>query len=269
MSLIKKHKCYLIDMNGVLTDITKPIKYAKEFIDYLINNKIDFYILTNNSMKNGSDFVTELKKLGISNLTSQHFITSSTISASYLKSNHANEKIYFIGEKGLQEALEQQRLNLTQNTLEAQLVIMGLDSNISYEKMCDACIIAQKTKKFIVTNSDYKFPKDGYVVPGNGTFRLAIESVTGVKALNLGKPKSIFFQTAIEIISKEKNYQISDFAMIGDNLQTDILGANNANIDSIHVLSGVHKTKDYQNLNIYPKYTIENLKYLIGDNDEF
>lgn len=265
MELINKHKCYLIDMNGVLTDITKPVDYAIEFVNYLIENQIDFYILTNNSMKTGEDFVLELEELGIYNIKPENFITSSMVSCEYILQNHKDENIYFIGENGLKHHLTQANLNLTTNVDDAHLVLMGLDSTIDYRKLSDACIVAQKTNKFIVTNSDYKFPRDGYHVPGNGTFRLAIESVTGVKATNLGKPKRVFFETAINLILKEKNYEISDFAMIGDNLQTDIEGANNFNIDSIHVLTGVHSQQDYKQHEIYPKYTIENLSYLIKE----
>lgn len=260
-----KHKCYLIDMNGVLTDITKPIPKAIEFINYLVKNNIDFFILTNNSMKSGAEFVKELKTLGIYNIKEENFITSSMVSCEYIYQNHRNEKIYLVGENGLKNLLNENKFNLTSNAKEADLVLMGLDSQIDYNIMCDVCIVAQRTKKFIVTNSDYKFPKDGYHVPGNGTFRLAVESVTGVKALNLGKPKKIFFKTAIDLILQKSKYQLSDFAMIGDNLQTDIEGANNYNIDSIHVLTGVHNKNDYKIHNIYPTYTINDLSELIKE----
>lgn len=265
MNLKNKHKCYLIDMNGVLTDITKPVEKSIEFMNYLHENNISYYILTNNSMNHPKDFVAELEHLGIKNVKEENFITSSMVTANYLKTNHSEENIYLVGEKGLRNEVLKSNLNITTNPHDANLAVMGLDSKIDYKVMCDMCIVAQKTKKFIVTNSDYKFPKDGFVVPGNGTFRLAIESVTGVKATNLGKPKSAFFKNAIEIIQNKENFELSDFAMIGDNLQTDILGANNFNIDSIHVLTGVHNQEDYKELDIYPKYTLENLEPLFSE----
>ena len=90
---IRNYKLYLIDLDGTIYNGEKKIEYAKEFVDYLNENKIDYLFLTNNSTKQPKEVVERLKNFGIET-EKEHVFTSSDATKIYLESKDYRIKKY-------------------------------------------------------------------------------------------------------------------------------------------------------------------------------
>ena len=252
---IKKYKLYLIDLDGTIYNGEKEIKYAKDFIEYLNNNKIDYLFLTNNSTKEPKDVVKKLYDLGIQT-SEEHVYTSSEATKAYLIKKGYKD-IYIIGEKGLKETLSSFNQHLDSNNVEA--VIVGLDRELTYKKLTVATRSVLSGAELIGTNPDTLLPTAEGFIPSNGGQIKYLEHATSTAATVIGKPNRIIMESAMNLF----NYNKDDIVMVGDNYDTDIMSGINSNIDTIHVQTGVTTLDQLKEKEIQPTYTIEDLSKLI------
>lgn len=250
---MKNYKLYLIDLDGTIYNGNTPIKYAKEFIEYLKENNLDYLFITNNSTKTEEEVVDKLKNMEMKT-SSQHVYSSAIAAAEYAyKENY--KKIHVIGEGGLRKSLIKKGLDLVKQE-EADAVVVGLDKNSTYEKLTNAAFALQRGLPFIATNPDRLIPTENGMTPGNGGQVKFLEYVTGRKAVVIGKPSSIIMELAIE----KFDYKKEDIVMVGDNYDTDIKSGINIGIDTIHVQTGITSKMEVLNKEKKPTYTLENLK---------
>ncbi|WP_455938543.1 HAD-IIA family hydrolase [Gemella morbillorum] len=135
---IKKYKLYLIDLDGTIYNGEKKIKFADQFVDYLNKTKTDYLFLTNNSTKEPKDVIDKLKNLGIST-TEEHVYTSSDATKMYLLKK-GYSKVYIIGERGLKDTLGDFN---QKNNEDVEVVIVGLDRKLTYEKLTKQSILME------------------------------------------------------------------------------------------------------------------------------
>lgn len=252
---IKKYKLYLIDLDGTIYNGDKEIEYAKEFIDYLNYNKIDYLFLTNNSTKEPKEVVEKLEKFGV-NTSSEHVFTSSEATKTYLKSKKY-KTLYIIGESGLKNTLNDFTQYDNENGVEA--VIVGLDRKLTYDKLTIATRAVLAGAELVGTNPDTLLPTADGFIPSNGGQIKYLEHATSKEATVIGKPSKIIMECAMSLFDYEK----SDIVMVGDNYNTDIMSGINSEIDTIHVQTGVTSLSELKTKKNQPTYTIENLSKLI------
>ncbi|MBF0713813.1 TIGR01457 family HAD-type hydrolase [Gemella sp. GH3] len=253
---IKSYKLYLIDLDGTIYNGNKKIDYAKEFIDYLNFNNIDYLFLTNNSTRLEKDVVDKLKTFGIVT-TEKNVFTSSVATSMYLLNNNI-DKIYVIGEKGLKTTLESNNISLVSEK-KAQAVVVGLDRLVTYDKLTKACQAILRGAKFIATNPDKLLPTEQGMALSNGGQVKLLEYASDTEATVIGKPNDIIMELAMSKFGCRKE----DIVMIGDNYDTDILAGINSGIDTIHVQTGVTTKEQLLNKEKQPTYSIENLSELL------
>ena len=135
---MKSYKAYLIDLDGTIFRGNQLIEGADEFVEQLQAKNIPFRFVTNNSSLTPEKTVEHLKNLGIY-VTPEDIITASTATANYIKEKNAFGKAHVIGEHGLFKAIEDLDLTIT-NDEQPDYVIMGIDRNINYEKIVQACL---------------------------------------------------------------------------------------------------------------------------------
>lgn len=254
---IKKYKLYLIDLDGTMYNGKEKIEYAKEFIDFLNSNSIDYLFLTNNSTRTEKEVVNKLRCFGIKTFEKNVF-TSSLAAAIYMKKN-GYKNTYVIGENGLIKALEDENISIVSYD-KASSVVVGLDRKLTYDKVKEACFAIREGAKFIGTNPDKLIPTEEGMSPSNGGQIKYLEYATDTPATIIGKPNKEIMTLAID----KFNYKREDVVMIGDNYETDIMSGINSNIDTIHVQTGVTSKEEILKKKIKPTYTIKNLKELIN-----
>lgn len=250
---MKKHKLYLIDLDGTIYTGDRPIEYAKEFVRYLEENEIDYLFITNNSTKSDVEVVGKLEKMGIMT-SSKHVYTSALAAAEYAFNKNYN-KVYVIGELGLRSALVEKGIEIV-NQEEAEAVVLGLDRDLTYKKLSDASFALQRGIPFIATNPDKLLPTEEGMKPSNGGQVKFLEFATSRKATIIGKPSSIIMELAIE----KFGYSKENIVMVGDNYDTDIMSGINIGIDTLHVNTGVTSKEELRDKEKQPTYSIDNLK---------
>jgi len=248
-------KSLIIDLDGVLYRGDEPIEGAREFIAFLQREGIPFLLLTNNSTRTPSQYVEKLAGMGIA-IKESDVLTSAQATAMYLeKVAPPGAPVYAIGEDGLRAALNA-RYTFTEE--KADFVVVGMDSKLTYEKLKIATLLIRGGARFIATNPDKTLPTEEGLIPGNGAILAALEAATGVSPLVIGKPEPTIFDLALARMGTGKE----GAAVIGDRLETDILGGRRAGLLTILVLSGATSRQDLETSPVQPDLVFEDVKQL-------
>jgi 4-nitrophenyl phosphatase len=221
-------------MDGVIYLGNSRIKSAIKAIKIWRRKNIQVCFLTNNSTKNQLQFAKKLKLMGLS-VKKESIISTSFATANYLKENfNSKSKVYVLGSTALKKAIYDNGFIYNENN--ADVVVVGLDSKISYKKLHIASKLIRNGAKLIGTNSDKLYPGDKDFMPGAGSTVEFIRAASyNAKCFFVGKPNPYFVNSAIQYLKLDKKNVI----LIGDQLETDILAANDSKIPSILVSTGV------------------------------
>jgi len=249
-------KNLIIDMDGVLYRGHRPLPGAKEFLQHLEEREITYTLVTNNATRTPEEYVAILKEMGIE-VSPGRILTSALATADYLGNIlPQGARLYLIGEEGLHSALAAQGFEFGEKDVEA--VVVGMDRQLTYEKLKTATIAIRQGARFVGTNPDKSFPAEEAIVPGAGAILAAIEAATGVKPTVIGKPEPILFQMALQRMGATEK----ETAVIGDRLETDILGGQRCGLTTILVLSGITQKEDLEASEIKPDYVFPDLIHL-------
>lgn len=244
-------------MDGVLWRDHTPIGDLKQVFDQLNNNDIQYAFATNNSTKSPPDYQKKLAMFSIPSSPDQ-IITSATTLATILSEKYPNGgPVYILGEDGLKEAL--QKNGFFHREQDVCAFVGGLDTRINYEKIKKATLILRQNIDFYYTNADTTFPAPEGIIPGAGSILRALEAGSGRQAILAGKPKPKMFQYAMERIHATSESTL----VIGDRLDTDILGGLNANCLTALVLTGISTKVDLDRVGYKPHMVFEDLSILI------
>lgn len=260
---MKSYQLYLIDLDGTMFRGNEKIEEAPLFIKHLQDTNQDFLFLTNNSSKKPSDVVLHLASFGIEVDESKVYTTSLAM-AQYISTQKAGASVYMIGEEGLRVALQEAGCKLITNDDNLDLVdfvVMGLDRQITYEKLAKAALAVRAGATFLSTNADKALPTERGMLPGNGSLTSVITTSTRIEPLFIGKPEPLM----IELILKQKGLEKEDLLLIGDNYETDILAGIVANIDTAIVFTGFTSKEEIDQVKVKPTYQWYTLKEAINN----
>lgn len=245
-------------MDGVVYRESEVIPGAIEWISYLLDNEIPFMFVTNNSQKTRRDVVTKLSRLGFKGVEEKHIFTCAMATARFLASKKENGTAYVLGESGLTTALHQNGYSIVDQ--DPDFVIIGEGRTINMEMLEKAVNLVRGGAKLIATNLDPTCPVGkGAIRPGCGAYVAMLEVATGTKAFSVGKPSSIIMRAAKD----ELDIRSEDTYMIGDTMETDILGGIQAGFNTILVLSGGTKESDLDAFAYSPDHVVDSVKNLL------
>lgn len=230
-------KGFLIDMDGVIYGGNNLIPGADKFISELQKRAIPFLFLTNNSQRTPRDVVNKLAALGIE-AEEKNVFTSAIATAWYLARMKPHGTAYVLGEGGLINSLHENGYSLV--TQDPDFVVVGEGRNFTLEMVNHAVDMILDGAKLIATNLDPSPKKAGWTNLGIKAVIAMIEEATGVKAFSVGKPSPVMMRVA----RKKLGLETAETTMIGDTLDTDILGGIQMGYRTILTLSGVSKRED-------------------------
>lgn len=251
---MKKYKGYLIDLDGTMYKGTERIEAASDFIKNLQKKEIPYLFVTNNSTQTPAQVAEKLNSFDIPT-TEDRVFTTSQATANYIEELKKDASVYVIGEEGIRTALEEKGFRFAGE--DADVVVVGLDRSIDYEKLTIACLAVRNGATFISTNGDIALPTERGLVPGNGSITSVIAVSTQTKPIFIGKPEAIIMEQALKVLGVAKE----DTLMVGDNYDTDILAGINAGIDTLLVHTGVTTKELLKTYTIHPTYTIDTLDH--------
>lgn len=230
-------KGFLIDMDGVIYSGNDLIPGAEAFIAELKRRKVPFLFLTNNSQRTPRDVVNKLVGIGIEAEEGDVF-TSAMATGWFLARQKPYGSAYVLGEGGLLTSLHENGYSLvTQNP---DFVVVGEGRNFTLEMVNNAVDMILSGAKLVATNLDPSPKKKGWTNLGIKAVVSMIEEATGVKAFSVGKPSPVMMRVA----RKKLGLNTADTTMIGDTMDTDILGGIQVGYRTILTLSGVSKPED-------------------------
>ncbi|SES38033.1 TIGR01457 family HAD-type hydrolase [Salipaludibacillus aurantiacus] len=247
-----KYKGYLIDLDGTMYRGEEKIDAASRFVKQLEKKDLPYLFVTNNSSRTPKEVAEKLVSMDIP-ATEEHVFTTSMATAQFIKQTYGKVNVYMIGERGLEDALVKQGLNLTDKEIEA--VVMGIDRQINYEKLAVACLAVRNGAAFLSTNGDVAIPTERGLMPGNGSLTSVVHVSTGVTPKFIGKPESVIVDQALAVLGTERHETL----MVGDNYQTDIMAGINATMDTLIVHTGVTSVEQLAEEKIQPTYAIHTL----------
>jgi 4-nitrophenyl phosphatase len=241
-----------LDLDGTVYRGTEVIPEAKIFIERLQQKGIEPFYVTNNASMTQKQLGDKLARFGIK-ADNSRIISSAVAAAKYIKHWHPGKTVFMIGSIGLENALLQEGIERVKEN--GDIVLMGIDRNINFDKLANASLEVRKGAIFLSTNGDLAYPSEKGLIPGNGAYTTLVAASTGVEPMYIGKPE----MHMLEAIMMDFGFEKSEMVMIGDNYDTDIKAGIHFGIDTIHVNTGVTSTEEALQKAIKPTYTVESL----------
>ena len=225
--LAEKYDVFLIDLDGVIYIGNRLLPGSKETIEKLRKRGKQIYFLTNDPRFLRQELCERLLCLGIA-ASPEEIITAGWSTAHYLV-QHSINRVYVIGTESLKTEISNQGIKVAVQG-ECQAVVVGYSENTTFHEVQQAVRHIEKGAKFIATNDDKSFPSPEGRCVATGAIVKAVQVTCEQHPIIIGKPYSHMFHMALENV--ERNARV---VMIGDSLDTDILGAHQYGIDAILV----------------------------------
>ncbi len=250
----------IIDMDGVLWRGDKPLPGLNAMFDFLAQRQMPFMLATNNASKTPEQYLKKFEGFGVS-LKREQILTSSLATAAYLENElEPGSNVFVVGQDGLREAVREAGFTLLEDSSQAAgAVVSGIDFALTYDTLKHAAFLIQRGARFVGSNGDLTFPVETGLAPGAGSILAAIEAATNVKPTVIGKPKRLMFDIAVQKLGSDPDRT----AMIGDRLETDILGGQRAGLKTILVTTGVDSQATIAEKEIYPDVVFSGIDTLV------
>lgn len=250
---IMAYKGYLIDLDGTIYKGKDRIPAGEAFIHDLQKRKIPYVLVTNNTTRTPEMVQAMLAKDFQIETPLESIYTATLATIDYMKDMNRGKTAYVIGETGLKTAVAE--AGFTEDADNPAYVVVGLDTQLTYEKLVLATLAIQKGAIFIGTNPDYNIPTERGLLPGAGSILALLEKATQVKPVLIGKPEAIIMNKALERL----NVKRSEAIMVGDNYLTDITAGIKNDIATLLVTTGFTKAEEVAQLPIQPDYVLASL----------
>ncbi|MCZ6701994.1 MAG: HAD-IIA family hydrolase [Ignavibacteria bacterium] len=239
----------LIDFDGVIKLGAKPAPDAAEFLQFLLDHSIPFHIISNSTLRTGTEITSYLKE---NNLPAGiPAMTAADATLYFVKENYKKVSVYCINK------IKQLFTEYIDDVNPEAVVIGDNGEDWNFQLMNDifrkvfegADIIAMQMNRFW-------YPRGGELSLDAGAFIKAIEYGSGKKAVLIGKPSLIYFQSALDLLGYASG---SDFLMVGDDIESDITGAQAMGGKGILIYTGKTEYPLRDDIKIKPDYEAQNL----------
>jgi HAD superfamily hydrolase (TIGR01450 family) len=254
--ILDKKKVVFSDLDGTVYLGNNLIPGAKNFLNHLRDKGIFYYFLSNNSSRSKKDYAKKLSGLGISAKEEQIILSTDGV-IHYLCEKGVKE-VYVIGTASMLDEFEKKGIIV--DSKEPEYIILGYDTELTYEKLKKAALLMLEGVKLMATHCDIVCPTPEGPIPDVGAILALFEKSTGKRPHKIfGKPNA----DMINHIIKKHNVSTQEILMIGDRIYTDMELAHRVPCDSVLVLSGETKESDLKSLDKQPTFVVENIGRII------
>lgn len=254
MNKLNQIKLFLLDMDGTIYLDNTLFDGTMDFLHYVKDTGGRYIFLTNNSSKSVDKYIEKLKGMGIPAVR-EDFLTSTDATVAYLEKRNY-KKIYALGTESFKEQLRLSELEITDELSDGiDCLCMGYDTELTYKKLEDACILLRNDIDYIATNPDWVCPTWYGYAPDCGSVSEMLFRATGKKPVFIGKPEPAMAELAMKMTGCAE----TETALVGDRLYTDIACGVNAGISTVFVLSGEGTEADIEKYGIHPDYIFSDI----------
>jgi HAD superfamily hydrolase (TIGR01458 family) len=255
-------KGWLIDLEGTvyLGEVVYP--GAKELIEKLRAKRKGFRLVSSTTMQSRNQLAARLRSLGIF-VEQKEIFTASSATAQILR-NFEGVKCYFAVSNNLMEDFD----GLEVSEKNPDYVVLGdVGRAMNYELINKIFNFVMSGSELIALQKNRFFRgKDGLQIDA-GAFVTAIEFATGKEAKVIGKPSRQFYNLAVHDIRMEagQRWMSAEFAMVGDEIESDIKGAMDAGLTGILIKTGKHNDSYSAHTGVVPNFTFDSIEDLVKD----
>jgi 4-nitrophenyl phosphatase len=250
-------KALILDMDGVLWRENEPIGHLPTVFKKIASCGYGVVLATNNSTRSVDQYIQKIKRFGVS-LENWQVINSSQATARHLKREYPQGgPLYIIGEPALVNTLAE--VGFHQDNSDPLAVVVGMDHQITFDKLSQSAAWIRLGRPFIATNPDRTFPTPGGLTIGTGAILAAVEAASDVKPFVIGKPSPEMYWAAMERLRTAPEETL----VVGDRLETDIAGAQAIHSHTALVLSGVTSMEKARLWQPAPEYIAQDLDDLL------
>jgi glycerol-1-phosphatase len=247
------------DLDGVLYRGDRPVEGAAAVVDSIRSSGRRLVFLTNNSARTPDRIAARLEGMGFT-VQPEEVMTSALATAAMLAAEGAaGSSAFVIGEEGVRSALAGAGIAVTDGEPDrTDLVVVGWDRSADYAKLRRASLLVERGARLVATNADRSYPAEDGLWPGAGALLAVVTTTTGARATIVGKPATPMFDAARALVGGAGRA-----LMVGDRLDTDIVGAAEAGWDSVLVLTGVSKPQDLPDARRLPTFVVHDVAALL------
>ncbi|MFC6994170.1 TIGR01457 family HAD-type hydrolase [Streptococcus loxodontisalivarius] len=247
------YKGYLIDLDGTIYKGKERIPAGEAFVHQLQERQIPYLFVTNNTTRTPEMVQNMLAQQFNIQTGIETIYTATLATVDYMKDLNKGMTAYVIGETGLKTAIE--AAGFAHDDEAPAYVVVGLDTELTYEKLAIATLAIQKGAVFIGTNPDLNIPTERGMLPGAGALIALIEAATRVKPVIIGKPEAVIMNKALDVLGTKR----SETVMVGDNYLTDITAGIKNDFPTLLVTTGFTKPEEVAGLPIQPDHVLASL----------
>ena len=248
IQLLKKIGLFVLDMDGTFYLGDHVIDGALEFVRYVEKTGRRIMFFTNNSSRSPQVYMERLAGMGCP-IRRDQIMTSGDVTITYLRETYREKTVYLVGTPDLEESFEEAGILLwKKGDPRPDIVVVGFDTTLTYEKLDRACDFIRRGSVFLATHLDINCPTEDGFMPDCGAFCAAITLSTGVEPKYLGKP----FKETVDMVLVRTGEERERVAFVGDLLYTYEATGVNHGANGLLVLSGETKEEDLKTSQVKP-----------------
>lgn len=259
MDALQQKRLFLLDMDGTIYLDEELFDGSREFLAHVKAIGGRYLFLTNNSSRGADAYVQKMARLGIE-ATAADFLTSTDATILYLKKHLPGKKIYAFGTASFRGQLADAGIQVTDRLEDdVDVLLCGFDTELTFQKLEDACILLGRGVPFLATNPDWVCPTWYGFVPDCGSVCEMLFRATGRRPTVIGKPQPEMALLAME----QTGYSPAETLLVGDRIYTDIACGLAAGIDAALVLSGETTPEVLDQSEMKPTFVWDNIAQLL------
>jgi glycerol 3-phosphatase-2 len=262
--LCDSYDAALLDLDGVLYLGAEPVPHAAASVEQARAAGMRTAFVTNNSARRAADVAVHLTELGIP-AEADDVVTSGQAAVRWLQARlEPGQKVLVLGSRGLAEEIEAGGFLPVRQAEGVAAVVQGLEPRTAWTDLAEAAIAIEAGALWVAGNTDATYPTPRGLVPGNGAMVQALVHTTGLRPVVVGKPEPELHKASVDRVGARHPL------VVGDRLDTDVLGANRAGTDSLLVLTGVTRFAELLLAppDLRPTYLASDLRGLVSPHPE-
>ena len=255
--LAERYDTALVDLDGVVYIGRDVVAGAPDALARAGGAGMRVAYVTNNAARTPEVVAAHLSDLGVP-ATSEDVVTSAQAAARLVAQEvPTGSRVLVVGGEGLDAALTELGLRPVRSADdEPAAVVQGFAPQVGWELLTEGVIAVRRGVPWIASNLDRTIPTARGLAPGNGALVGVIAAATGAAPIVAGKPELALHEETMRRTGARRPL------VVGDRLDTDIEGANNAGVDSLLVLTGVTGPSELvaAEARLRPSYIAEDLE---------
>ncbi len=259
--LISAYGLLLSDLDGVVYRGSEGISANIDALNRAEAEGVQLGYITNNASRNHAEIAAQLSSYGLPSSHAEIMTPSQSIVPLLAEFLSPGDPVLIVGGPGLHEIVSEAGYRDVSSVDEhPRAVVQGFTASVNLGEITQISYAVQTGIPWLATNDDRSVPKERGIAPGNGAMVQAVFWATGQYPRVAGKPERPIYDAALARWPHERAL------FIGDRLDTDILGARRAYIDSVMVFTGIGTAKEVlaAGRDRRPLYVVDDLSQLFS-----